>query len=246
MNFYPTTSTRFEMNNSKTFQLFLLLIIVLTMYNNLEHSAKVYYQISANTSYPDWYNHLQSFLVVIVIDLSIIAFIISTRHQESIVFAWVLFLVNCIFFDVAGSMYDILNGKSHVELITSFNRLLSKMIYSAIFSYSIHRFSYLWYESTQTEDLKERVKYFETKFNLACKELSNVDQELNEAKQALESAENKIKSISQELSIKINDLNISNDKLYLSEMELVKEKLKHAKGEKAKAELKRKLYQDIG
>ena len=243
MNFYPIISTRFEMNKSKAFQLFLLLIIVLTMYNNLEHSAKVYYQISANSSYSDWYNHLQSFLVVIVIDLSIIAFIISTRHKESIVFAWVLFMVNCIFFDVAGSMYDILNGKSHVELITSFNRLLSKLIYSAIFSYSIHRFSYLWYESTQAEDLKERVTYLETELELACKELCNVDQELNLTKKALESEEKKIKSVSQELSDTINNLNISNDKLYLAEMELVKEKLKHAKGEKAKAELNQKLNQ---
>ncbi len=229
------------MNKSKAFQIFLLLIIVLTMYNNLEHSAKVYYLISANPGYPDWYNHLQSFLVVIVIDLSIIAFIITAKHKESIVFAWILFLVNCIFFDVIGSIYEIFSYKSHAGLIESLNRLLSKLIYSAIFSYSIHRFSYLWYESTQTEDLKERVLYFETELNSACRELSNMDEELNLTKQALESAEKKIKSISKELSLALSDLNMTNEKLCLSEIELVKEKLKHAKGEKAKAELTKKL-----
>jgi len=176
------------------------------MYNNLEHSAKVYYLISENSNYPTWYNHLQSFLVVIVIDLSIIAFIITAKHKESIVFAWILFFINCIFFNIISTTYDIFNFESKTSLLESLNRLFSKLIYSAIFSYSIHRFSYLWFESTHKEH-----KESSPELNLLNEKLNLLNNELNMARADLITEKLKhVKSTAVRASLE-NELEILNN-----------------------------------
>ncbi len=217
------------MNKTKAFQLFLLLIIVLTMYNNLEHSAKVYYLISANSDYPAWYNHLQSFLVVIVIDLSIIAFIITAKHKESIVFAWILFFINCIFFNIISTTFNIFNYTSKTSMLVSLNQLFSKLIYSSIFSYSIHRFSYLWFESTHKEYKESSTEQdnLNEKLDIRNKEFSQLEADNRNLLEKINNNHVTFKSIKEDLNI--------------TKAELIREKLKHVKSTRVRAELENKL-----
>jgi len=95
-------------------KVFMVIIILLTMFNNLEHSASVYLGISYNAAHADWYNKFQSYMVVIVFDLAVIAFIIKAKNTESVVFAIMLFVINCLFFNVFQSLYSIFYQASSI------------------------------------------------------------------------------------------------------------------------------------
>lgn len=127
------------------FKFFMLLIIVLTMYNNLEHSANIYYHLIQHNGYGPFYNHIQAYLVVIVIDLSVIAFIVRAKNTESKVFAWLLFLINMLFFDVSGTTYKLLTHPDTSHKLELLNELTGQLVFSGIFSFTIHRFSKLYY-----------------------------------------------------------------------------------------------------
>jgi hypothetical protein len=169
-NTFPYSFLKFLNTPGLPLKLFMLAIILLTMYNNLEHSASVYLNISDHTGHSDAYNRFQSYLVVIVFDLAVIAFILKSKNTESKVFAWVLFLINCLFFNVIQTGYQIIfllyNIQSDVlkqdqevvkMLITDVNAVIAKVVFAAIFSYCIHRFSHLWYDELKHEDYKKAV-----------------------------------------------------------------------------------------
>jgi len=217
------------------FQVFLLVIVVLTMYNNLEHSASVYYQISYNALFQDWYNHMQSYLVVIVIDLSVIAFILAAKERESVIFAWVLFVINCLFFNVIGSVDQLLKSADEfpVELV---NHLLAKLIFSGIFSYSLHRFSSLWNLkgedhaqvieklTRQCEQLREAVMkgqiqegHYQQSLLAYQEHIDRYDQQLNYAGDKLIEAEHRLTETEAELSAARQKLSRSKKTVEFSE-----------------------------
>lgn len=173
------------MKPTNNFKYFLLLIIVLTMYNNLEHSANIYYQLIQNNGYSALYNHIQSYLVVIVIDLSVIAFIVRARHRESKAFAWMLFVVNVLFFDVLGTSYKWLVEPQTAQKLTYFNHLVGQLMFSGIFSYTIHRFSMLYYNSSSdTEDL-DQLKAENKRFRNEVEQNSQSKKQLTAALESL-------------------------------------------------------------
>ncbi|HEY0029163.1 MAG TPA: hypothetical protein VGC65_00280 [Bacteroidia bacterium] len=122
---------------------FLLIIIALTMFNNLEHGAELYYRITGPI-YPDsWlpYIHLQAYFVIIVIDLAVIGFIVNGKTKDSKAFAFLLFLINLLF-------WDVLTGISKTSLwdLPNVSLLIAKIFFSAAFSYLIHKMSSLYFE----------------------------------------------------------------------------------------------------
>lgn len=111
---------------------FALLCMVLVMLNNLEASAFVYLRISHNPLPYEWMNVALAILVVLIIDLSIISFIVHDRKAEAGIFAFAVFMLNILY-------YDGLSLFSANAVAIS-----AQLIYSGMFAYSIHAFSKLW------------------------------------------------------------------------------------------------------
>lgn len=179
----------------KTFHVFLLVIIVLTMYNNLEHSASVYYSISAQDGTNSPYQRFQSYLVVIVIDLAVIAFILHSNKKEAAVFAWILFLINALFFNILGSVHQIFLSEQTHQMIEESNKLIAKIAFSGLFSYSIHRFGYVWYELIQKQQEEKNAMDNDTKMDI----LKTVLQQEMQQKKEFEAQNVELKKMLDEL-----------------------------------------------
>lgn len=135
--------------------LFLLIIISLTMFNNLEHGAELYYKIT-KPIYPDsWlpYIHLQAYFVIIVIDLAVIGFIVNGKTKDSKAFAWLLFIINLIFWDVLTGV-----ASTHYADVQKISLLIAKIFFSAAFSYLIHKVSSLYFEKINGYSSIEQIK----------------------------------------------------------------------------------------
>ncbi|MCR6637481.1 MAG: hypothetical protein NVV82_00365 [Sporocytophaga sp.] len=105
------------------------------MINNLEHSTAVYYSVSKKKlteifswQYADW---LESVLVIVVIDLSVIAWIKMNRYWEAGVFAFLIVLINLLYYQWPGVF----------SLET--NKRIAEFLFSAMFGFGLISFSYL-------------------------------------------------------------------------------------------------------
>lgn len=132
-----------QANNFFRKPIFLLIIIALTMFNNLEHGAELYYRITEPIYPESWlpYIHLQAYFVIIVIDLAVIAFIVNGKTKDSKAFAFLLFIINLIFWDVLTGI-----STTHIADVPKISLLLAKIFFSAAFSYLIHKMSSLYFE----------------------------------------------------------------------------------------------------
>lgn len=130
-------------NNFFRKPIFLLIIITLTMFNNLEHGAELYYRITEPIYPKSWlpYIHLQAYFVIIVIDLAVIGFIVNGKTKDSKAFAFLLFIINLIFWDVLTGI-----STTHYADLPKISLLLAKIFFSAAFSYLIHKMSSLYFE----------------------------------------------------------------------------------------------------
>lgn len=145
-------------SNKKSFfssPLFLLIIISLTMFNNLEHGAELYYKITEPIYPGAWlpYIHLQAYFVIIVIDLAVIGFIVNGKTKDSKAFAWLLFFINLIFWDVLTGI-----SQTHYKDVQQISLLVAKIFFSAAFSYLIHKVSSLYFEKINGFSSMEQLK----------------------------------------------------------------------------------------
>lgn len=134
------------LKNLKPFEspLFVLFLIALVMFNNLEHVAETYLRITL----PDYDNKdkfdfikFLAYSVSALIDLSIIAFIHNGKNDESKAFAIILFFINAIFWTI----YEDIRSTSLVE-DKNVVRIFTELLYSGIFSYLQYRLSILYFE----------------------------------------------------------------------------------------------------
>jgi hypothetical protein len=160
-----STKTNFLKTNK-----FLLLVVVLAMLNNLEHSAYVYHSISKHTFGIPWLDWLQAGLVVVIIDLAVIAFVVNGRHKEAGIYSIAIFLINLIYSDGINMFFlqPIVPG-------TLINHGSAKIIYALMFTYSIYIFSKMYFERLENE--KEEVA---SQLKIAA-----LEQQLMEAEAAL-------------------------------------------------------------
>ncbi len=135
--------------------IFLLIIITLTMFNNLEHGAELYYRITEPIYPKSWlpYIHLQAYFVIIVIDLAVIGFIVNGKTKDSKAFAFLLFIINLIFWDVLTGI-----STTHYADLPKISLLLAKIFFSAAFSYLIHKMSSLYFERVVGYSSLEQLK----------------------------------------------------------------------------------------
>jgi hypothetical protein len=128
---------------------FILIIVMVTMLNNLAHNANVYYDLVAGIkkfTEVDLTSLLHAYAVVVVMDISILAFITNKEDKAAIVFAWILFIVNMIYWEAIKDLYKFdINDPKKVSV------LLSKLIWSGVFSYAIHKFSTLYVKMMNEE-----------------------------------------------------------------------------------------------
>jgi hypothetical protein len=136
-----STKTNFLKTNK-----FLLLVVILAMLNNLEHSAYVYHSISKHTFGIPWLDWLQAGLVVVIIDLAVIAFVVNGRHKEAGIYSIAIFLINLIYSDGINMFFlqPIVPG-------TLINHGSAKIIYALMFTYSIYIFSKMYFERLENE-----------------------------------------------------------------------------------------------
>lgn len=113
------------------------------MFNNLEHGAELYYRITSPIYPISWlpYIHLQAYFVIIVIDLAVIGFIVNGKTKDSKAFAFLLFAINLIFWDVLTGI-----ATTSITDLPKISLLLAKIFFSAAFSYLIHKMSSLYFE----------------------------------------------------------------------------------------------------
>jgi hypothetical protein len=123
---------------------FLLLVVVLAMLNNLEHSANVYYSISKHTFGIEWLDWTHAALVVLIIDLAIIAFVVNGRHLEAGLYGVAICIINLVYSDGINMFF--MEPLPEGEKI---NQGVAKVIYSIMFTYSIYIFSKMYFEKQQ-------------------------------------------------------------------------------------------------
>lgn len=124
------------------------------MFNNLEHGAELYYRITKPIYPESWlpYIHWQAYFVIVVIDLAVIGFVVNGKTKDSKAFAWLLFLINCIFWDVLTEM-----ATTHYKDVERISLLIAKVFFSAAFSYLIHKVSTLYFEKVNGFSSLEQV-----------------------------------------------------------------------------------------
>jgi len=219
-------------------KVFMVIIILLTMFNNLEHSASVYLGISYNAAHADWYNKFQSYMVVIVFDLAVIAFIIKAKNTESVVFAIMLFVINCLFFNVFQSLYSIFYQASSIpsellkqdqeavkSLIGEINAVVAKILFAALFSYCIHRFSHLWYDQRKDEVLHQvevEKKRLVIDLQTENQRVINVlNKDLVLERERLESLQHEIIGLKSDFERKVQELQQVKDQLRVVELDKI-------------------------
>ena len=119
---------------------FILFVAILALLNNLEHSTHVYHNISKTNFTSDWMNWVYCILVNLLIDLSVIAFVVNGRHKEAGIYAFLIFIINLLYYD-------------GLEIFsTQINNSIAYVTYSSMFTYSIYTFSKLYFERVNSQE----------------------------------------------------------------------------------------------
>lgn len=154
---YPQQNTLFGLNNTKAAKI----IITFIMLNNILHAAELYHFTTNGvwlrntwelfTTFTGW----QSLLSVAGIDVGLLVLINFSLEKSDLrtakAFAWLLFLINLFFWRVIHDLYAWQHTFTDPDKLTGF---LSKIMFSAFFSYSIHKFCHLhirWAGQNQQE-----------------------------------------------------------------------------------------------
>lgn len=164
------------MSNSKTSILysenFILLVVVLAMLSNIEHAASVYHSLSHSIFQTSLANWVYASIVVLIIDLAVLVLVINGRHVTAGCYALGMFFINVVY-------YGGMNELQVVELATGnqINRVVSIVIYSVMFTYSIYTFSRMYLErisKAQQQDESEQ------KISSLTAQVSNLNAQLEQ------------------------------------------------------------------
>lgn len=157
-------------------------VIFLSMLNNLPHAANLYhlsYEGFKIGSVWDLFTQtgIQSLMVVAVIDLTLIILVNYGHKKEdartAAVFAWILFVVNVLVGDV---VHDLFNYSYTFKDPTLLTKLFGKVLFSGIFSFTLHYFSYLHVRLVNEEQEKATIN----------QEVTNIKQEQSKLESLLE------------------------------------------------------------
>lgn len=116
----------------------LLLVIVLTLLNNVDHAAFIYMKVTRDNFIYDWANEAYAIFVVIVIELAILQFVVHNRKVEAAIYAGAIFFINLLYFD----------GLKLIDYLTICQ--VAATIFSLMFSYSIYVFTELYMKVINT------------------------------------------------------------------------------------------------
>lgn len=166
---------------------------------NIKHTSQVYFDITSLAGQDD---RIYSYLVMIVIDLAVIVFVILGKKEESETFAWFLFWLNLIFFDVLTdgfNIYERWRTGDYRGMIPYVNTFIAKSSFSYIFAYSIHRFSVLFSDhfgtSAGVEQLGAENKHLKAQLEQTIAQSEQVKAELREEKITIQQITGKLEGV---------------------------------------------------
>ena len=112
---------------------FILLVILLVMVNNVEHCAFVHYQVARRVFDMVWMNKAHSVAVVIIIELSIVVFVVKGDHKAALFFTMMLFVLSMLYYDFRTFWIN-----------AEYEKILAAVTYSTMFTASIYIFSRMY------------------------------------------------------------------------------------------------------
>lgn len=118
-----------------------VVVIVFTMLNNLEHGAMLYFRLTDQGVLPEIAYKIIPYIVILTLDMAIFSFMLLGDHRTAKVFAWGMFVINLLYWDVFLTIYEILTPATVQDFTMSFTKLLVSILFAGAFSYSIHAFS---------------------------------------------------------------------------------------------------------
>jgi len=210
--------------------LFTLLVIVMVMINNIEHISFVHYSFAQHV-FPqlpyDWLNKLHSAIVVVIIELSIIVFVIKGKKIWAGLFTFSIFILSIVY-------YDVIDG---YELMTTQEKV-STILLSLIYTISIYIFSDMFSENINKDSL---ISELDRTISEKEQTISEKDQELKtirNSKTDLERTKSKLG-----LDIMNREADMSDKKQELSEIEnrMSELKLQRSEFEKEQSKVREEL-----
>lgn len=128
---------------------FVMLVIAFVMANNIEHISYVHFSL-AKQVFPDlWMNKLHSVVVVIIIEVSIMVFVIKGLQKWALLFTISIFVLSLDYYEIFTE-------------IQSVRWYISSFVFSLIYTVSIYIFSEMFAElskeNKQSSDISTRIK----------------------------------------------------------------------------------------
>lgn len=159
----------------------LLTLVMMIMANNVIHSAMLYlftnHEMNEGFIYLNWLHRpifWYSLFINLILDLGVITGLKVGDKKLSKGFAIMILLVNLLFWNVLDDLYNFGTVARDSMLMSKF---ISKLLFSIVFSYSIHRFSTLYVELKLEKELLSDIKADNEVLNI---ELENASQRLIE------------------------------------------------------------------
>ena len=211
------TLFNYKIPSIRSFKAFIVFIIVLSMANNIEHGAKLYLFLS------DQEKNWIAYSVVIVVDLTVIAFVLKGKEKESRWFAWGLFVVNLLYWDILTVSYQLVvsllmnNPDLFFDLL---KKLIAMLLWSGVFAYSIHRFSLLLKEEIDNEaENLSAIEVLQDELKEAQLRISDKERDTEYIRGLLRDSNLKNRELSEELNTTKKALTDSTDQLHALKLE---------------------------
>lgn len=163
---------------------FIFICVVLTMLSNLQHIASVYYSANAAVLGVAWFDWALAYTVVLVVDLSVLAFVFAGRHREAKAYAWAVFCLNLIYYSAVPVQAE--------TAIRWWPQMLARVVFAGMFTYSVYIFSKMISEQQEEQTRSQAaalVQQIEADKQLAETKLVQTECQLAECQSALEQAQ---------------------------------------------------------
>lgn len=177
----------------KTTKPLIISIIVIALLNNLVHNAMVHQSINP-ASEQGGLHLLHSFVVVLVIDASILAFVINGQHRAALAFALILFFLNFMYWNGLEDVY-------HLDLNSSrsVGGVLLKLVFAGAFSYALHKFSTMYATIKQQEAIDKQTEKelleLNVKYKNVCDAANILKRDFKIQQEQIESSLNELNKI---------------------------------------------------
>ncbi|MDR6240954.1 hypothetical protein [Aureibacter tunicatorum] len=185
---------------------YLLIIIGLVMINNIEHLAYVHHDISRKL-----FGHegsmIHSIIVVVIIELSIMAFVINGKKTFALFFTIALFVLSMLYYDLRAF---IAHG--------NWEQLISSTVYSTLFTIAIYMFSDMYNEKANDDSPNGDSE--QNNLIQVQRDLNESELQLNEHKERNEELETMLEESGKSLKVLTLNSGISQKALSLAQSEL--------------------------